>query len=127
MKVLVVEDEAIILRLLTVYFTGKGHQVISATDGIEALEKFQAWSPDVVLLDIGLPRLSGWEVLEVIRGQSKVPVILLTALDASEDIARGFALGSSDYLPKPFQLHDLDARMQTILRRIEDEVAGHTS
>jgi DNA-binding response OmpR family regulator len=127
MKVLVVEDEAIILRLLTVYFTGKGHEVITATDGDEALEKFQAWTPDMVLLDIGLPRVSGWEVLETIRGRSRVPVILLTALDASEDIAKGFALGGNDYLRKPFQLHDLDARMQTILRRIEDEAASRAS
>jgi two-component system OmpR family response regulator len=118
LRVLIVEDEADTLQLMTVYFEAKGHVVMTARDGVEALETFRAASPELVLLDIRIPRLDGWKVLEAIRFQSKVPVMLLTALDSAEDAVRGLDLGADDYLRKPFQLSELESRIQALFRRI---------
>ncbi len=124
MRVLIVEDEADLARLLTVYFEAKGHAVIRADDGVEALEKFKTGAPDMVLLDIRIPRLDGWHVLEAIRTRSKVPVILLTALDRTEDVVKGLTLGADDYIRKPFQLSELEARIQAVLRRVQENPSG---
>lgn len=117
MKILIVEDEPDTLRLLKVYFMAKSHEVLEAQNGIEALELFSNHSPSLVLLDIMMPGLSGWRVLEVIRSQSKVPVLLLTALDSPNDAVKGLEMGADDYLRKPFQLDELEARMKAIMRR----------
>ncbi len=120
MYVLLVEDDPQILELLKTYFEAKGYRVSTATDGVEALERFRALAPDLILLDIGLPRLDGWGVLEALRSTNDtVPVIVLTARDDSEDVVKGLSLGADDYLRKPFQVRELDARIQAILRRIE--------
>jgi DNA-binding response OmpR family regulator len=119
MKVLIIEDDDDIVSLLRIYFESKGHEVEAATDGVEGLRKLQAETPQLIVLDIVLPRLDGWSVLEAIRARSKVPVILLTALDSTDDVVRGLALGADDYLCKPFQVRELDARMQAILRRVQ--------
>jgi len=120
MKLLVVEDEADALEILKVYFEAKGHEVIPATDGVQALEQFKYHSPDAVLLDVMLPRLDGWSVLEAIRTQSKVPVIFLTARDGTDDVIKGLSLGGDDYLAKPFEPRELEARLQAVMRRVED-------
>ncbi len=118
MKILIAEDDADILQLLKVYFSARGHAVISASDGVTALELFQAESPELVLLDIRMPRLDGWKVLDSIRTSDEtVPILLLTALDSAENAVKGLKLGADDYLRKPFDLSELDARIQTILRR----------
>ena len=119
MKVLIIEDDDDIVSLLRVYFESKGHEVEAATDGVEGLRKVQDETPQLIVLDIVLPRLDGWSVLEAIRAHSKVPVILLTALDSTDDVVRGLALGADDYLCKPFQVRELDARMQAIWRRVQ--------
>ena len=125
MKILIVEDESDTSRLLEVYFKAKHHTVISARDGVEALELFAAESPQMVLLDICIPGLDGWHVLEAIRSQSPVPVLLLTALESPEDAVKGLELGADDYLRKPFQLDELEARIQAVLRRIHGEGNDH--
>ena len=119
MRVLLVEDDIPIQELLRSYFEAKGHVVSAVADGVEGLKAFNAGVPELVLLDVGLPRLDGWAVLEAIRGSSAVPVVLLTALDDTEDVVRGLAMGADDYLTKPFDVRELDARIQAILRRLE--------
>jgi DNA-binding response OmpR family regulator len=118
MKVLIVEDEALISRLLALYFTGQGHTVDTAADGLAGLVQFDSFGPELILLDVGLPKLSGWDVLKTLRERSRVPVILLTALDDAEDVARGFQLGADDYIRKPFQLPELDNHLKPILKRL---------
>lgn len=119
MKVLLIEDDEQILELLKAYFETKGHLVTAAGDGVDGLTQFNAEKPELVLLDIGLPRLDGWEVLGAIRAANAVPVVLLTALDDTESVVKGLAMGADDYLIKPFDIRELDARIQAIMRRLE--------
>ncbi len=119
MRVLLIEDDSPVRELLRAYFEAKGHTVSAAADGVEGLKAFSADLPELVLLDVGLPRLDGWAVLEAIRASSAVPVVLLTALDNTEDVVKGLAMGADDYLTKPFDVRELDARVQAILRRLE--------
>jgi DNA-binding response OmpR family regulator len=119
MRVLLIEDDIPIQELLRAYFEAKGHAVSVAADGVEGLKAFNAGLPELVLLDVGLPRLDGWSVLGAIRASSAVPVVLLTALDDTEDVVKGLAMGADDYLTKPFEVRELDARVTAILRRLE--------
>ncbi len=119
MKVLVVEDDPDIRELLTLYFEAKGNEVATANDGQEALTQLQRVKPDLMLLDVVLPKLDGWGVLEAVRAQSGIPVILLTSLDDTEDVIKGLSLGADDYLSKPFEIRELEARIQSIVRRLE--------
>jgi DNA-binding response OmpR family regulator len=119
MKVLVVEDDPDIRELLTLYFAAKGHTVEIACDGQEALARLQTMEPDLMLLDVLLPKLDGWSVLTAVRAQSSMPVILLTSLDDTDDVIKGLSLGADDYLRKPFEIRELEARIQTIIRRLE--------
>ncbi|HED03239.1 MAG TPA: response regulator transcription factor [Candidatus Fraserbacteria bacterium] len=125
MRLLIAEDDADARELLKVYLEAKGHQVVMANDGVEALEKFKSTCPEVVLLDIMLPRLDGWSVLEAIRVQSHVPVIFLTALDSTDDVIKGLSLGGDDYLTKPFEPRELEARIQAVLRRVSAKIDLH--
>ncbi len=119
MKVLIVEDEVDTLQLLSVYFETRGNEVTAARDGVEALQKFRLDTPEIVLLDVRLPHKDGWSVLKEIRAEGKVPVIMLTALDSAEDVVKGLTLGADDYLRKPFQLSELEARTRAVLRRVQ--------
>jgi DNA-binding response OmpR family regulator len=116
---MVAEDDADIREVLRVYFQAKGHKVITADNGVEALEVFQRESPGLLLLDILLPRLDGWSVLAAIRSHSQIPIILLTALDDTDSVIKGLSLGADDYLCKPFEIRELDARIHALLRRTE--------
>jgi DNA-binding response OmpR family regulator len=118
-RVLLIEDDAHVRDLLHAYFEAKGHSVNTAADGVEGLKAFNAGLPELVLLDVGLPRLDGWAVLEAIRASSAIPVVLLTALDETDDVVKGLAKGADDYLTKPFDIRELDARVQAILRRLD--------
>ena len=119
MKVLVVEDDPDIRELLTLYFAAKGYEVATANDGQEALAQMQRIQPDLMLLDVVLPKLDGWGVLTAVRALSTIPVILLTSLDDTEDVIKGLSLGADDYLCKPFEIRELEARIQSIIRRLE--------
>lgn len=119
MDVLIVEDDASISELLTLYFAAKGYEVRTAHDGQEALARMQEREPDLMLLDIVLPKLNGWGVLTAVRARSRIPVILLTSLDDTEDVIKGLSLGADDYLRKPFEIRELEARIQSIVRRLE--------
>jgi DNA-binding response OmpR family regulator len=119
MKVLVVEDDPDIRELLTLYFEAKGHTLETASDGQEALAKVRRVQPDCMLLDVVLPKLDGWSVLSAVRAHSRMPIILLTSLDDTDDVIKGLTLGADDYLRKPFEIRELEARIQNIVRRLD--------
>lgn len=118
MKVLIAEDEMDIRQLLKVYLEARGHEVHCAHDGIEALELFAGVSPDLVLLDVRMPRMDGWNALKAIRAQSNVPVFMVTAMESADDAVKGLSLGADDYLRKPFDLGELEARIEAVQRRL---------
>lgn len=113
-KVLLVEDEIGIAEIVSDYLVRAGYQVVGACDGIEALQKFDQ-AIDLVILDINLPKLSGWEVCQRIRQESIVPIVVLTARQPSQDELRGFELGADDYIRKPFDPKVLLARIGRFL------------
>lgn len=103
--------------MLAKYLTAKGFEVIDASDGAEALEAFVAHDPDAVLLDVNMPRMDGWQVLEEIRSMSSTPVIMLTVYDTTADKVRGLSQGADDYVTKPFDLVEIEARLRAVTRR----------
>lgn len=117
MKVLLVDDDADLLDVTAYALRREGFNVILAGDGPHALRRWQADAPDVVVLDVGLPRMSGFEVCHQIRQNSSTPVILLTALTEEQHIVQGFRLGADDYVTKPFSPRQLTMRIQAVLRR----------
>ncbi|MEM8603299.1 MAG: response regulator [Cyanobacteria bacterium P01_H01_bin.121] len=119
-KILVVDDEAAVRRILDMRLSMAGFKVVTAIDGEEALEVFQREAPDLVVLDIMLPKLDGYGVCRQLRQESEVPIIMLSALGAIADRITGLDLGADDYLAKPFSPKELEARINSILRRIED-------
>lgn len=119
-KVLVVEDDAGIADFVQLELQHEGFEVSYAADGREALVLFESSAPDIILLDIMLPGLSGLEVLRRIRKNSHVPVILLTARGETYDKVNGLDAGADDYLAKPFEIEELFARMRAVMRRSSD-------
>lgn len=115
--VLVVEDEVPISRVLTAYLRKAGFRVETAYDGKEALDRFEALHPDLVLLDVMLPEKDGWEVLKQIRSRSSCPVIMLTALGEMHQRVSGLNGGADDYVTKPFAPEEVVARVRAVLRR----------
>lgn len=116
-KILIVEDEYDIRELLQNYLENEGYQVVSASDGEQALEMFHSTTPDLILLDIMLPLLNGYEVCKAIREESNIPVIMLTALDSEQSQLKGFDLRIDDYIPKPFSMPILLRKIAAVLRR----------
>jgi two-component system response regulator RegX3 len=125
--VLVVEDEVSFVDALTVGLRREGFRVQVAYDGAEALEVFDAVQPDLVLLDVMLPKISGVDVCRELRRRSSVPIIMVTAKGSEIDTVVGLEVGADDYVTKPYRLRELVARMRAVLRRRPTEVAGHTS
>lgn len=117
--ILVVDDEPHIIELASLYLKQDGFRVISAADGLEALERIAQEQPALVVLDLMLPRLDGWEVCKRIRAESDLPILMLTARDDDIDKIVGLELGADDYLTKPFNPRELVARVKAILRRAE--------
>ena len=115
--VLAVDDEAGILRLIKLELSSQGFRMITANNGEEALRMAEEHRPDIVLLDIVMPDLTGLEVMRRLRDRSSVPVILLTAKGSDADKIRGLELGADDYLAKPFSPEELSARVRAVLRR----------
>jgi DNA-binding response OmpR family regulator len=121
--ILVVDDEPTLRETLVEALEADGFRVVAAADGREALTMFRAERPDLVLLDLMLPELSGIEVCRIIRAESGVPIVMLTAKDSELDKVVGLELGADDYVTKPFSLRELSARVRAIFRRAEANVA----
>ena len=117
MKVLIAEDDPKSLAFIKKFLEARSHEVIAANNGQEALEKFSSENPDIVLLDVMMPKVDGWGVLEEIRKTSQTPVIMVTVKDSKEDKVRGFSLGVDDYITKPFDLREAEARIEAVMRR----------
>jgi DNA-binding response OmpR family regulator len=115
--VLVVEDDDDIGWALSTLLERAGYDVIVVADGLEGLRRFHAIAPDLVILDVGLPSLDGWTVLDRIRELSRSPILMLTALDAEMDKVRGLRGGADDYVSKPFGNQEILARVEALLRR----------
>ena len=115
--ILLVDDEEAVQKLLTYPLERDGFRVVSARDGEEALERFGAENPDLVVLDIMLPHLDGLEVCKRLRARSTVPIIMLTARDDELDKVVGLELGADDYITKPFSIHEFRSRVRALLRR----------
>jgi two-component system OmpR family response regulator len=117
-RLLVVEDEPNILELLAASLRLAGFEVATATGGLEAVQAVQRHRPDLVVLDVMLPDLDGFDVARRLRsGGTRTPVLFLTAKDATEDKVRGLSLGGDDYVTKPFSLEEVIARIRAVLRR----------
>ncbi len=116
-RIMVVDDEQAIGKLLIYQLRGFGYQVSYVSDGMLALRHFVLEQPDLVLLDVMMPQISGWEVCRQIRACSAAPVIMLTAKGADADIVTGLNAGADDYITKPFSMVQLQARIETVLRR----------
>ena len=123
-KILVADDEPNIVKLLRLYLREEGYEIVSARDGKEALERFHAEAPDLVLLDLMMPQLGGFEVCTEIRRESDVPVIMLTARTDDVDKIVGLEMGADDYITKPFNPREVVARVKANLRRREWDKSG---
>lgn len=119
-RILIVDDEVDLARIEEKYLTKEGFRVNTANDGKEALEVFKSFKPDLVILDIMLPKLDGMEVCRIIRSESKVPVIMLSAKDGDLDKVLSLGLGADDYITKPFSPLELVARVKAHIRRYQD-------
>ena len=118
-KILVVDDDKNICDLIGLYLKKEGFGVSFAYDGEEALEKFKSYNPDLMILDIMLPKIDGIRVCREIRGESDVPIIMLTAKGETFDKVLGLEMGADDYIVKPFEVKELSARIRAVLRRYE--------
>jgi DNA-binding response OmpR family regulator len=126
-RVLVVDDEERILNFLRSKLVALGYGVLTASNGLEALEQAQAQEPDLIVLDVLMPRMNGFEVLKELRTFSSVPVIILSARGADADRIKGLSIGADDYLPKPFNPDELVARIEAVRRRIKPAESRKTS
>ena len=116
-SVLVVEDDRNIAELLQMYLEKEGYAVTVAADGGQGLAKFRAIRPDLVLLDVMMPVMDGWAVCKAIRAEGKTPVIMLTAKGETDDKVSGLKAGADDYITKPFEMREVLARIEAVLRR----------
>ena len=116
-SVLVVEDDRNIAELLQLYLEKEGYAVTLAYDGGQGLDKFRLIHPDLVLLDVMMPVMDGWTVCKMIRGESNTPVIMLTAKSETSDKVTGLKAGADDYITKPFEMREVLARIEAVLRR----------
>lgn len=123
-KILIVDDDKNICELLRMYLEKEGYTVVMAHNGVDAVSKFGNENPDLILLDIMLPQLDGWQVCREIRKISEVPIIMLTAKDEVFDKVLGLELGADDYVTKPFDTKEIVARIKAVLRRTQPVKAG---
>ena len=125
--VLIADDEAQIREILRIYFEKEGFKVVEAADGAAAIIQVQASKPDIVVLDIMMPVLDGLEVCRQVRKISDIPIIMLTAKDEDDDRILGLEIGADDYITKPFSVKEIDARIQSVIRRtsgLSDAIQG---
>ena len=115
--ILIVEDDRNIADLLRLYLEKEGYEVAIAYTGLKGIEKFREVQPSLILLDVMLPEMDGWSVCRTIRSESKVPIIMLTAKSETEDKVAGLKQGADDYITKPFEMKEVLARIEAVLRR----------
>ena len=118
-SILVVEDDRNIAELLQLYLEKEGYAVTLAYDGAQGLSKFHTIGPDLVLLDVMMPIMNGWELCKAIRAESQTPIIMLTAKSQTEDKVQGLRSGADDYITKPFEMREVLARIEAVLRRTD--------
>ncbi len=123
-RVLIVEDSESFVEALVVSLEREGFEISIARDGVEAMERFEQDSPDLVLLDVMLPRMSGIDVCRAIRARSTVPIIMVTAKTTELDTVVGLEVGADDYVSKPYRFRELVSRMRAVLRRHEGQTTG---
>jgi DNA-binding response OmpR family regulator len=123
-KVLIADDDRDLLNLIGLSLTQQGYNVVKAIDGQVAIHAFEKESPDVVILDINMPGASGFQVCETIRQNSQVPILMLTARGAEDDLIKALELGADDYMTKPFSPRTLLARIKALLRRAGNDSGG---
>ena len=126
-SVLIVEDDRNIQELLQLYLEKEGYAVTVASDGGQGLAKFRAIKPDLVLLDVMMPGMDGWAVCKAIRADSQTPIIMLTAKGETDDKVTGLKSGADDYVTKPFEMKELLARIEAVLRRTGTATVEETS
>lgn len=122
-KILIVEDEANIRELLRLYLEREGYTVLEAENGVEGIKKWKSDKPDMLLLDIMMPVMDGWEVCREIRAESDVPIIMLTAKGETADRVSGLEMGADDYIVKPLEMPEVIARVRAVFRRIAPDDA----
>ena len=122
-KILVVDDEKKIVDIVEAYLKREGYQALAAYDGKLALEMARQQRPDLIILDLMLPEISGWDICRTLRKESDVPIIMLTARDELTDKIVGLELGADDYVTKPFDPKELISRVKAVLRRSESRLA----
>lgn len=125
--ILMIDDDDALLRLTELNLTKAAYRFVSAKHGIAGLQMLESEKPDLVLLDITMPKLDGWETCRLIREVSDVPIIVVTGSDDETDKARGLDLGADDYVTKPFGMVELQARIRAVLRRAEMPAKSHSS
>ncbi len=123
-KILIVDDDINICELLRLYLEKDGFNTLIANDGFQAVQAAESYNPDLILLDIMMPRLDGWQVCREIRKNSNVPIIMLTAKGETFDKVLGLELGADDYITKPFDTKEVIARIKAVLRRTTDTDKG---
>lgn len=116
-RILIAEDEEKLRKIIKKYLTNEGYDVYEATNGQEAVDKYLEYDVDLILLDVMMPVMDGWMALKIIRKDSNVPVMMLTARTSEEDTVFGFELGADDYIAKPFRARELVARVKALLHR----------
>lgn len=124
-RILVVDDDVALAEMIGIVLEAEGYQVFDVYDGAQALDRFHAVAPDLVLLDLMLPGLDGIEICRLIRRESDVPVVMLTARSDTADVVAGLEAGADDYVPKPFKPKELVARVRARLRGREDSEEEH--
>lgn len=125
--ILIVDDETRMRRFIQMNLELEGYRVLEASNGLEAIDKVREELPDLVLLDVMMPEVDGFEALSIIRETSTVPVIMLTVRDDEDDLVKGLSLGADDYITKPFSPRELSSRIQAVLRRVEMESPAPSS
>ncbi|MDY6911589.1 MAG: response regulator transcription factor [Chloroflexota bacterium] len=118
-KILIVEDDHTLLEVLRYNLDKEGFFLLIATDGVQALERARSESPDLIILDVMIPELDGFEVCRILRKETTVPILMLTAKEEEIDKVLGLELGADDYMTKPFSMRELKARIKAMLRRTE--------
>lgn len=117
-KILVVDDTRNVQLMLQEYLQNQGFEILLAYDGVEAMEIFHAGGIDLILLDIMMPNMDGYQFISKLRSESSIPVIMITAKQQEADVVRGFELGADDYITKPFRLRELLMRIRAVMRRV---------